>query len=85
MNSIPELFNQFRRPNRSYCRLKVGVYLDKVEIFRRKLAVLIQLTWGQPARAPELLVPLSCSVSSGKTVKMATSVEFSLRTGWLPS
>jgi hypothetical protein len=38
----------FRRP-------RVDAYLSRVVEFQEKLLASIQFTWGQPARAPELL------------------------------
>lgn len=55
MLTKPDILKTFKHKDHLYRRKQVGDYLDQVELFRRRIAVLIQLTWGQPARAPELL------------------------------
>lgn len=53
----PDLRERFHLNNdvSRFKKSEVGDYLDRVEVFRRQLCILIQLSWGQPARSTELL------------------------------
>jgi hypothetical protein len=70
------IYNRFIKPRTQLGidRQAVKRYMDRVVAFREKLAILMHITSGQPARGPELLSIRHSNVSLVPLGSLGTSV-----------